>query len=251
MNEQKKPATNDLTLPFSAAMRPSKVATNGNGYLNAFSNFLNGRDHEQQKVATTIRQPHLIKKIESKQLTVKHVPKSTTIGLQIQIHDTSENESTNRLQETSTPFPKGYINVHNSSSRSPKIAPTQMTESMSLSNMHDISDSDNSITASTISSVVRLQIEPTTENYQSQSINNSPNSVNNSLYSSMETNFKANSSQSNCMEPIAYNSPAGATGYTNHNNSTNSFINHHLNTSPAVCDQRIVDWRENNIIMSE
>lgn len=255
MNDQKTAAANNcLTLPFSAAIRPSKIQ---NGYMAAFNKFIDSKANSSESPAANVRLPaagpsvkNALHKVETnpqptirkdtskaKSLDVVSPPNpgSTTIGLEIQINDSTKGEHTSG---TSTAFLQGSPIVRIDQS----MAPNAIAMSAQPPPIHPEYDSNSSMQA--LNSVVQIQIQPNA-GYSSQASNEMPqqsinhfNSVPSSQYPQIQSNFEAND-PSNGQMIIDYQG--------------DSFLNishSNVTTSPVVCEQ-MINWRAGNYITSE
>lgn len=105
VDEDNVEATSSLTLPFSAAMRPSKIShtTVGNGYMSEFNKFIGGMSSppNEEHNGTDVMMPKAKKPQNKSPRTTPYIHKSNIIDLQIKIED-SPNDATNSRHQSKT-----------------------------------------------------------------------------------------------------------------------------------------------------
>lgn len=265
VNEKKSSADN-LTLPYSTAMRPSKVSTSGPNFISEFSKFISVNMSTKDFKATekkttpkksapkkesTPRKESTKTKDSTKTPRKKDIDKTcTTIGLNIQVHNShdSTNAYTPAMPTVNNPQPQPIYEAPNHQHVETYPITHNVIESQTYYNMDPTPNPINQIpnyAEQPMHATMQSAIHQT-NGYIINGMNQAamPNS---NVYNYDQNHYVPN----NGMHHQQYNGPT-----MNYNDQNTQLLTHfnvsHANVTnnPAVHNQ-MMNWRNGNVIMSE
>lgn len=259
VNEKKSSADN-LTLPYSTAMRPSKVTTPGPNFINEFSKFISDnmstKDFKATEKKATPKKSAPKKESTPRKESTKTPRKKdidttrTTIGLDIQVHNSydSTNAYAPAMPAIHNPQPQPVYEAPNHQHVETYPTTHGVMESQTYYNMAPPSNPPpnpiNQIPNYVEQPMMHGTMQPAnhqTNGYVINGMNQPP------AYNYDQNHYVPN----NGMHHQQYNEPA--MNYTDQNTQllTHFNVSHaNVTNNPAVHNQ-MMNWRNGNVIMSE
>lgn len=263
MNEKKSSADN-LTLPYSTAMRPSKV-TSGPNFINEFSKFISdnmstkdfkGTDKKSTPKKSAPKKESTPRKESTKTPRKKDIDKTnTTIGLNIEVdnsHD-SANAYTPSMPPINNSQPQPVYEAPNHQYVETYPTTHNVMESQTYYNMVPTSNpTPNQINQipNYVEQPMHMTIQPANHQINGYMINgmNQTAMPNSNVYNYDQNHYGSNN---NGMHHQQYNEPT--MNYTDQNTQLLTHFNvAHANvTNNPVVHNQMMNWRNGNVIMSE